>query len=221
MRPAATLAAVFAALALTACAEPGPPATPPEGWTAEGDRWWIPGTDTSAAFRDLETIAAMDVVREDEPEFVRWFQEEMTELYRTNPEVVDSVFGAQFIEEVRAGLPQGDDYAEASTGLVRRVQTDFYQRYNPAQVVPGAEPLAVPEELSDVSGRVVVQVYVNPEKEPVAVKLVEGTGTALDQMAMRRAVENEFTDAWVRPRAGRGAGQNVPNWVRIASTFGE
>lgn len=215
------VAAAAAAVALSACTESGPPATPPEGWVAEGGRWWVPGTDTSAAFRDLETIAAMDVVREDEPEFVRWFQEEMTELYRTNPEVVDSVFGAQFLEEVRAGLPEGDDYAEASTGLVRRVQTEFYQRYNPAQVVPGAEPLSVPADLGDVSGRVVLQVYVNPEKEPVAVELVEGTGTALDQMAMRRAVENEFTDAWVRPGAGRGAGQNVPNWVRIVSTFGE
>jgi hypothetical protein len=211
---------LFAVLVLAACAEPGPPAAPPEGWVAEGDRWYVPGTDTEAAFRDLESVEAMGVLREDEPEFVQWFQTKMDELYRTNPEVVDSVFGAEFLPAVREGIPAGDDYETAAQGLVRRVQTDFYQRYNPAQYSPPAEPVVIPDSLADVDGQVVLQVYVNRDKEPVAVKVVEGTGTALDQIAMRRAIDSAFTDAWVRETAGQSAGVNVPNWVRVTSTFG-
>ena len=37
---------------------------------------------------------------------------------------------------------------------------------------------------------------------------------------MRRAIESEFTPAWVRPRAGQSGGVEVPNWVRVANTFG-
>ena len=77
----------------------------------------------------------------------------------------------------------------------------------------------MPDELSDASGRISVQVYVNEANEPTAVMLTEGTGTALDQMFMRRAVESTFTDAWVRPRAGRVAGVEIPSWVHISSDF--
>ena len=217
MRPAALVA--LAALTLAACSEPGPPQTPPEGWVAEGSQWWVPGTDTSAAFRNLSTLETMDVVRDDS-EFVRWFQERLTDLYRTNPEVVDSVFGAEFVPVIEANAPSGDDYAAAAEGLVNQVKNDFFQRYNAARYQPPAEPLSIPSDLSTASGEVTVQVYVNPDKQPVAVELLEGTGTALDQIAMRRAIDSSFTDAWVRETAGRSAGVNIPNWVRITSSFG-
>ena len=49
MRPLALLA--VALVTLSACGEPGPPMTPPEGWVADDDRWYVPGTDTAAALR--------------------------------------------------------------------------------------------------------------------------------------------------------------------------
>lgn len=217
MRPAVLVA--LAAVALAACSESRPPSEPHEGWVADGDRWWVPGTDTSAAFRDLSTIEAMGVAR-DESEWVRWFQEQMTDIYRTSPEVVDSVFEAEFLPAIRQGVPVSDDYARVAEGLVDSVKTQFFQRYNSARYQPPAEPLAIPSDLSDQSGQVVVQVYVNAEKEPVAVEVVEGTGTELDQIAMRRAIDSGFTDAWVRETAGRSAGKPIPNWVRVTSTFG-
>lgn len=218
MRSAALLA--LAALALAACSDSRPPSEPPEGWVTEGDdQWWVPGTDTSAAFRDLSTLETMGVAREDD-EFVRWFQEQMTDLYRTSPEVVDSVFEAEFLPRIQEGVPAGDDYATAASGLVNEVKRDFFQRYNAARYSPPAEPQAIPADLADVGGQVTVQVYVNENKEPVAVELLEGTGTELDQIAMRRALESTFTDAWVRESAGRTAGVNIPNWVRITSSYG-
>ena len=209
----------LALLLAAGCAEPGPPATAPEGWESAGDRWWVPGTDTSAAFRDLSTLDAMGVARDDS-EFVRWSQEKMTDLYRTNPEVVDSVFAADVVPVLQAGVPAGDDYGAEADALVDRVKTDFFQRYNSSRTLPQTEPIVAPDSLADVSGRVVVQVYLSPEQEPLAVRVVEGTGTALDGLVMRRAIESEFTPAWVRERPGQSAGVEVVNWVRFSNTFG-
>ncbi|PAP76518.1 hypothetical protein [Rubrivirga marina] len=217
MRP---LLCLLALATLAACSEPGPPATPPEGWVeASPARWYVPGTDTTAAFRDLTTLEAMGVAR-DESEFVRWVQEKMTDIYRTDPETVDSVFAAEFLDDVQAGVPEGDDYGAAADALVNQIKTDFFQRYNASRYQPQAEGLVVPDSLSDASGRVAVQVYVDEANEPVAIKLVEGTGTALDQIFMRRVLGSTFTDAWVRPEAGRVGGVEIPNWVHVESDFG-
>ena len=217
MRPALALAAL--GFVLAACSEPGPPATPPEGWSeADPTRWYVPGTDTSAAFRDLTTIEAMGVAR-DESEFIRWVQEQMTDIYRTDPETVDSVFAAEFLDDVRAGVPAGGDYAAEADGLVNRIKTDIYQRYNAALYDPPDEPLVVPDTLQNASGRIAVQVYVNADNQAVAIKLNEGTGTALDQVFMRRVLSSTFTDAWVRPSAGQVGGVKIPSWVHVSNDF--
>ena len=219
--PGRLLAAFLTAAVLAACAEPGPSAEPPEGWVAESPtRWYKPGADTAAAFRDLSTLEAMGVARDD-TELVRWTQEKMTDLYRTDPETVDSVFAADYLDEVRAGIPGGgDDYGPAAEAMVNRIKTDFFQRYNPAQYQQPAEPLALPASLADASGIITTQVYVDRDNQPTAVLLVEGTGTALDQVMMRRAAEGTFTDAWVRPKPGRSAGVEIPSWVRISGNYG-
>lgn len=217
MRP---LLAAFALVSLAACGGSGPSGEPPEGWVAASDtRWYVPGTDTTAAFRDLSTLEAMGVARE-EPEFVRWVQEKMTDIYRSGPETVDSVFAADYLERVEAGVPEGDDYGAEAEALVDDIKRDIFQRYNGSRYQPPAEGLAIPSELSDVSGQVVAQVYVNRDNEPVAIRLVEGTGTALDQLFMRHVLGGTYTDAWVRPTAGRSAGVEIPSWVRVESAFG-
>ena len=215
MRPTVLLAV----LALAACADPAPPSAPPEGWVEAGDdRWFVPGADTTTAFRDLTTIEAMGVER-DESEFVRWVQERMTDIYRTNPEVVDSVFAAEFLDDVRAGVPADGDYGAGADALVNRIKRDIYQRYNSTRYAPPEEPLVIPAELQDATGRIAVQVYVDTDNQPVAIKLVEGTGTALDQMFMRRALSSTFTDAWVRPTAGRSAGVKIMSWAHVSNTY--
>lgn len=207
---------IAAAALLAACSEPaGPPADPPEGWVAESPtRWYAPGADTSAAFRDLSTIEAMGVARDDS-EFVRWAQETMTDFYRTNPEVVDSVFGADYLAEIQSSAAVENDAAKT---MVDRIKTEFYQRYNPSQYRPEAT-FAIPADLANADGIITTQVYLAPDKQPLAVMLLEGTGTALDQMMMRRALDGTYTDAWVRETAGQSQGVNVPNWVRISSNY--
>lgn len=214
--------AVFVVLTLAACSEPPPPIDPPEGWVAEGnDRWYLSEADTALAFRDLSTIEAMGVARDDDTEFVRWTQEELTELYRTNPEVVDSVFGAEFLDEIRAGAPAGDNYEEAARSLVNQVKNDFYQRYNPPLKQNREESYFIPDSLLDVTGAVVLQIYVNADNQPIAIRKLEGTGTALDAIVMRDAALSTFTDSWVRETAGRSEGKKIPAWVRTRQPFGE
>ena len=209
-------------LGLAACTGSAPETGPPEGWVADGtDRWYRAGTDTSVAFRDLSTISAMGVAREDDGEFVRWAQEEMTALYRTNPEVVDSVFGAEFMDDLQAEAPAGDDYAEAAQALVARVGRDFYQRYNPTQKIPRAEPMTIPDSLASVTGAVVLQVYVDENNQPLAVQKLEGTGTSLDAMMMRDAATASYTDAWVRETAGSSEGVKVATWLQTRQPFNE
>ena len=217
MRPFLALAVL--SLALAACEEARPPSEPPEGWAvADPGRWYVPGTDTSAAFRDLSTLETMGVAR-DESEFIRWVQEKMTDIYRTDPETVDSVFAAEFLDEVRAGIPAGDDYGPQADALVNRIKTDFFQRYNASRYDAPDEPLVLPADLAEVSGRIAVQVYVDRDNQPTAIRLVEGTGTELDQVFMRRVLSSTFTDAWVRPSAGRVAGVEIPSWVHVSNDF--
>lgn len=207
---------IAAAALLTACSDTAPPSSdPPEGWVAESPtRWYTPGADTSAAFRDLSTVEAMGVARDDS-EFVRWAQETMTDFYRTNPEVVDSIFAADYLAEVRAAEASEGDAANA---LVDRIKTEYYQRYNPAQYRPET-PFALPPDLAEVDGIITTQVYVGADNQAVAVMLLEGTGTRLDQMMMRRALDGPFTDAWVRETAGQSEGVKIPSWVRISSNY--
>ncbi|WP_412070353.1 hypothetical protein [Rubrivirga sp. IMCC43871] len=215
MRP--LLAALVLVALAAGCAESGPPSTPPEGWVAASDtRWYAPGTDTTRAFRDLSTIEAMGVARDGE--FVRWVQERMTDLYRSEPEVVDSVFAAEFMDDIEGGVSSSADQ-QASEALVNRIKTEFFQRYNGSRYQPPAEPLALPAELANVSGRVAAQVYVNKANEPVAIWLVEGTGTALDQLFMRRVLDGSYSDAWVRERAGRVEGTEIEGWVHVETDF--
>lgn len=214
MRP---LALLFAAVALAAC-QSSAPAGPPEGWVADGDRWWTPGADTTAAFRDLDSFEAMGIERPAN-DFAGWVWDKLVVLYRTNPEVVDSVYTAGFVPDLAP--PAGaDDYQAAAEGVAEQLKRDFYQRYNHTNKMPGPG-IAIPDSLSGVRGEVVMQVYVNRDTQPVAVKLLEGTGTYLDTMAMRNAATSEYTEAWVRPKAGQSAGVKIPSWIRVTQRFGE
>jgi len=211
--PMRSLAAVLAVLTLAACGSPEP-VGPPEGWTDGGDRWWAPGADTSAAFRDLSSFEAMGVTPSSDP-FVAWVQDQLLPIYRTNPEVMDSVFTAEFAPGL--ARPAGDD--AAANALANDIKRDVYQRFNGARKMTGGD-FVVPDSLAGVTGEIEMQVYVSPDRQPVAVRLLSGTGTALDRIAMRDAATSEYSDGWVRPTAGQSAGVNIPTWVHLTQRFG-
>lgn len=221
------LALAALVLVLSACA--GPEIGPPAEWETDGaGRYWLPGTDTATAFRDLSSIDAMGVASE-ASEFQRWGQDRLIEIYRSNPEVVDSVFSTDFEEPLIQGFIAAGDDAEARDQIVNGVKRDFYQRYNNSR--KQATDLALPDSLARLSGEVVLQVYVRQDDAlaeagdeypfvPVAVEVVEGTGTGLDLAAAGDAARARYTSAWVRSGPGDSAGVPVRNWVRITRSFG-
>ena len=221
------LALAALVLFLSAC-DAGPEVGPPAEWTSEGDRYWLPGTDTETAFRDLSTIDAMGVAT-DASDFQRWTQDRLVELYRSNPEVVDSVFDAEFAETMEDAVAASGDDAATRDRLLNDVKRDFYQRYNNSRKQQTV--LALPDSLARLSGDVVLNVYVQQDDAlaeagdeypfvPVAIEVIEGTGTGLDVAAVGDAARARYTSAWVRSGPGDSAGVPVRNWVRITRTFG-
>ena len=142
---------------------------------------------------------------------------------------MDSVFDADFAEPLLADFraATGDDDARAV--LINDVKRNFYQRYNTSAKEP--TDLALPDSLARLSGTVVLQVYVEPNAaraeagedypfDPVAIEVVEGTGTGLDLASVGDAARAGYTSAWARTGPGNSAGVPVPNWVRVTRTFG-
>ena len=223
------LALAALALTLAACSQ-GPEVGPPAEWESDGQgRYWAPGTDTEAAFRDLDSIDGMGVAT-DAGEFERWGQDQLVEIYRSNPEVVDSVYDADFAEPLRTGVAASGDDPATRDALVNDMKRDFYQRYNNSRKEQTA--LALPDSLARLSGDVVLNVYVRQDDAraeagdeypfvPLAVEVVEGTGTGLDLAAVGDAARARYTSAWVRTGPGNSAGVPVANWVRITRSFGD
>ena len=221
------LALAALVLLLSAC-DSGLEIGPPADWQADGDRYWAPGADTEAAFRDLSSIDAMGVAT-DASDFQRWSQDRLVELFRSNPEVVDSVFDADFAQALQEGVAASGDDDATRDRLLNDVKRDFYQRYNNSR--KQQTQLVLPDSLARLSGDVVLDVYVRQDDAlaeagdeypfvPVAIQVVEGTGTGLDLAAVGDAARARYTSAWVRTGPGNSAGVPVRNWVRITRSFG-
>ena len=214
MRSAAALLVLFGFLS-AACggqADLGPPA----GW--EGDnagRWWRTDADTTGAFRDLQTLESMGVRIFEEVDLAAAVQNLMIEFYRSNPEIVDSVFEERGLPIIERGDPSIADRTELRDKLRRDVylaMVDYYRDARPDLVVLVEK--VYPDSLRErgVTGQVEVQVRVNAEGEPVAIKKLSGVEPTLDALAMQAITKMR----WVH--AGH-EGVAVPSWTRMTITY--
>lgn len=223
-----TLAAVVAVTATTlAACDSGPDLGPPNGWEAVSETQWIrSGADTTGAFRDLETIESMGIA-EAPNDLIRYAREDMLFLFRTAPEVVDSVFNAEaaplFDRPFRTGDAFQADLDETVENAKKVIvggggNTSIYRQ---ATVLPEPAPqrAVYPDSLrtAGVSGRVSVQVRVTDEGQPVAVSLIDSVHPVLDGLVMRQAATSTFNPAWVVQ--GRQGGTAIPNYHRLGVTF--
>ena len=218
---------VAAATTLFACSQ-GPDVSPPDGWEAVSETQWVrtgAEVDPAVAFRDLETLEAMGVTLSDDVQ-TRYGQEQMLALYRTSPEIIDSLF-VTYAEPILNRRYPAEGYEDAVLDAVEEAKRvilggrDHDSKYRNTTALPDPPPLAVvyPDSLRDrgVGGTVAVQVYVSDEGQPQTVMLVESLHPMLDAMVMRQAATTRFNPAWV-VEPGRG-GEVVPNFARIAPTF--
>lgn len=214
MRFAGTLF-VFLGFVLAACggqSDPGPPV----GWEGDGaDRWWRTSVDTTGAFRNLETLESMGVRVFEEVDLAPSVQNRMLEFYRSNPEIVDSVFAEYGLPVVERGDPTITDRTELRESLLTEAylrMVDFYRDARPDPDVPVEK--IYPDSLRDrgVSGRVELQIRVDAEGEPITIQKLSGVDPTLDARAMQAATKMRWF------HAGH-AGEAVASWTRVTITY--
>ncbi len=188
---------------------------PPPGWSADGDRWWQDGVDTTVAFRDLETFEAMglgerpDGKRAEGPTH-RNVQQQLIALYRNEPEVVDAVF-------TEVAVPMVDERGQDDDreALVRDVNREmnklfFFPRPSPNSTVEIAYPDSLRQ--AGIGGAVKMQVYLSEEGAPLAIELIDSVNPTLDAVAMRATARKTWIPASTRDGAMR-------SWVRSVLNF--
>ncbi|NNF59268.1 MAG: hypothetical protein HKN04_13615 [Rhodothermaceae bacterium] len=219
MRLVRFFAAAVCLVTLAACG--GSEVGPPAGWTGDGtDRWWRSDADTTGSFRSLETLEDMGVQIHEDVDLASSVQNRIIGLYRSNPEVLDSLFAVHGLPIVEAGAPDAGDRTAEREALVTAVNTEMARYYRQALVKPDP-PLEqmYPDSLRNagVGGQVVLQIRVDEGGNPFAIEKIEGVHPTLDALAMRAATKLEWTMPWVV--TGSQGGRNVPSWTRLTITY--
>lgn len=216
------LVLVVSLTALAGCgsgAESGPPA----GWEQAEGRWWSTGVDTALAFRDLSTLEAMDAAAAEGEDLGNYLERrvrsELRPVFRNNPEEVDSLFAEHVVPLIEdAGDGDPEELVQELKNEGYQALRNHYREPRPALQLGEDVPLAFPDSLRQqgVGGRVRMQVYLDAEGTPQAIKLLEGAHPVLDEKAMTAASQMRWEPAGVR--AG-GEWEYVPAWTRYTINF--
>ncbi|SHK72774.1 TonB family protein [Rhodothermus profundi] len=212
-------------LGLLGC-QPSTSLEPPAGWQAADGRWWRDGVDTTLAFRDLTSLAAMGLEGTPMASVSRTYaagevlvqavRRSLTPLFRVHPEIIDSLFNRHITPDLEQTSISGD--LEAEVDRLRQESYRELQRYfrEPRPVTRLGEdvPIVYPDSLiaRGVAGKVEMQVYLDAEGQPQAIKLLEGVHPVLDRLAMRATAQMRWQPAYVRQG---NTWQAVPSWVRF------
>lgn len=227
-------------LLLAGCGEEGPhiPLETPAGWAGNTTTWWQVAADTSGAFRDLETFDDMGITGSllltqtidassaadmalAQRKFNMYVKESLIELFRNEPQVVDSLF-ERFVAP-RIDTPNLDGDVQP---LVKEQQRRAYQimarhfRYPRTLTKLGEDiPVPVPDSLREreISGAVFIQVALNKEGVPIALTKLEGVHPVLDRIAMRAMTQMRWQPAYVLRGGGSVA---ISSWTRMKVRFG-
>lgn len=230
---ATTLTALL--LVLAGCGGGGDdPSAPPSDWNATDTRMWSPDVDTSEVFRDMSSLSAMGILDEDEitlsgtitqEQFQQAVKRSLTELYRSNPEIVDSLFEehavpvleeADLSSDVLEGEQLKDKFLEKNKQKALKAIDKHYEQ---PIIQEGITGLPYPDTLrtEENSGRVEVQVHVNENGEVDAVEVIEGTHPTLNAIIMRAAAtETSWNSAYVTEDGSQVA---YPGWGRLSTNF--
>lgn len=227
--PASRVLSFLLIVALIAGCSSGSETDPPGGWSAEEDRWWAEGVDTSTAFRSLDSLEAMGISTDETmaasleqinpDQLAQAVKNELIALYRNQPEIVDSLFEEYARPDLEEAEPGEDmelaDFVQQQTNESYKAITEHFQE--PQQ---GEQDLSItyPDSLrsEETSGAVSMQLYLDEEGTPQAVELLEGVHPVLNAIAMRAATQTEWEPAYVMED---GDWQAIPSWARFGFTF--
>ena len=214
------------------------PLETPKGWAGNTTYWWQVAADTSGAFRDLATLETMGVEGSDllsmridgasdqemqlaQGKFNQYVKESLIELFRNEPEIVDSLFERYVVPRI-----QMDDLGGDVQPLIKEQQRRGYQilsrhfRYPRTRTRLGADiPGPVPDSLrdNDLSGAVFIQIALNKQGVPIALTKLQGVHPVLDRIAMRAMTEMRWQPAFV---LRGGTSKPTRSWTRMKVRFG-
>ena len=234
----AMVALLLAGFMLIGCSDSEQiPTSVPEGWQAENGRWWASGADTSAAFRQLETMDEMGIPGSHllnlrltgaspvEQELARrkvaqHVKVGLLPLYRNRPEVVDSLFEKYVFPKMADAPIKGDVQP-----VISRYKRDGYRILSrhfraPHTLLKLGEdiPVPVPDSLvgTKLQGSVFMQVHIDEEGNPRAIEKLEGIHPVLDAIAMRATTRMRWQPAYVL-RGGKA--EPIASWARFRVNF--
>jgi len=234
----AFLAVLLTAPLLTGCSDSADIATDvPDGWTANGNRWWTADVDTSSAFRRLETMDEMGIpgthllnlrltgstaVEQDlaRRKIAQHVKVGLLPLYRNRPEVVDSLFEKYVFPKMADAPIKGDVQP-----VINRYKRDGYRILSrhfraPHTLLKLGEdiPVPVPDSLvgTNLQGSVFMQVYIDDEGNPRAIEKLSGVHPVLDVIAMRATTNTRWQPAYVL-RGGKA--EPISSWARFRVNF--
>jgi len=209
---------------------------PPDGWEAEGSKWWRVDADTSGHFSDLETLASMRVKdatitlaasdllvgqREvAEAQFARALKESLIALFRHEPQVVDSLFERY----VRPKLSEVEFQSNTRELLKRHKKQGYrsiarhFREPRPSVKLGRDVPVIYPDSLRNrgVSGSVGIQVRLNAEGEPTSLWLTRPVHPILDDIALKATTQVRWQPAYLL-RTGKA--RPLASWVRFGVRF--
>jgi TonB family protein len=209
---------------------------PPEGWTSADVRWWRSDLDTTGIFRNLETLQSMEVAGNDvvyaasnatavqnevaRQRLARAVKQTLLPLYRTEPQVVDSLFENYVTPKILEAKLSSDLGTEVDRFKKQgyRTITRLYREPRTILHLGPDIPVPYPDSLraKRIGGQVRVQASVNEEGEPMAIEIIEGVHPVLDAIALRVTTEMRWQPAYLL-RGGKA--RPLPSWTRFKVHF--
>lgn len=210
----------------------GDPSAPPAGWSAGDTRMWKQDVDTSAAFRNLNSLSAMGIVDQEfaisagsitQEQFQKAIKRSIEELYRSNPTIVDSLFNEYAVPVLGdADLSGAVGDGQLKTNLLEEYKQKALKavddHYEQPKIQEGITGLPYPDRLRtrDNSGRVEIQLHINTDGTVDAVEVVEGTHPILNAIVMKAATKTKWQPAFVTDGQ-----EQTPHsgWGRLSTNF--
>ena len=211
---------------------------PPEGWESDSTRWWRTGFDTTGIFRDLETLASMQVTGSEVTYIAsaniarqranqrQWFEHavkrSIIQFYRNQPEIVDSLFERHvtpMLQEVDMTANMESQVEQFKRKSYQFLHKNYFQAPQTQYQIGRDFEVPYPEALrkQQIAGEVFTQIYVDEAGEPLAIELLDSADSQLDGIAMRAMTKMRWRPAYLM-RKGRWV--PIPSWTRFSIKFG-
>lgn len=233
-------ALVTTLLVLTGCSSGGSPGQPPDGWNTSDVGWWEQSVDTADVFRSMENLMEMGIQDDSiqleraglsRAQFTNAVRRSLLELYRTNPEIVDSLFQEYAVSSLDTVDISGDDVVKEggrlASDLLNKGKKAAYEPINAHYREPRATTnpsLSFPDSLmrQDISGTIELQIHLDASAgddssaTPDAIRVLEGIHPTVDAYVMGAMIDRGWQPAYV---LRDGSWQPVDSWVRISQSL--